>query len=44
MLWLGRVNAAIDYLRAIPDEKLKPGQSIDPLIGYFERNRTYIPC
>ena len=44
ILWLGRVNAAIDDLRAIPDEKLKPGQSVDKLIGYFERNRTYIPC
>ena len=44
ILWLGRVNAAMNYLRAIPNKKLKPGQSVDKLIGYFERNRTYIPC
>ncbi len=44
LLWLGRVDAAIAYLRAIPEKKLKPGQSVDKLIGYFERNRAYIPC
>ena len=32
------------HLQAIPDHKLKPGQSVDKLIGYFERNRAYIPC
>ena len=44
LLWLGRVDAAIADLRAIPDHQLKPGQSIDKLVGYFERNRAYIPC
>ncbi len=44
LLWVGRVDAAIAYLQAIPDHKLKPGQSVDKLIGYFERNRAYIPC
>ncbi|MCL5013076.1 MAG: hypothetical protein M1493_03715 [Firmicutes bacterium] len=39
LLWVGRVDAAIAYLQAIPDQKLKPGQSVDKLIGYFERNR-----
>ena len=42
--WLGRVDAAIAYLRDIPDSKRKSGQSVDQLIGYFERNRAYIPC
>jgi hypothetical protein len=44
LLWLGRVDAAIAYLRAIPEKQLKPGQSVDKLIGYCERNRAYIPC
>ncbi len=44
LLWLGRVDAAIAYLRAIPEDSRKPGQSVDKLIGYFERNRAYIPC
>lgn len=44
LLWLGRVDAAIAYLRTIPEEKIKAGKSVDTLIGYFERNRAYIPC
>ena len=44
ILWLGRVDEAIAYLRTVPAAHLKPGQSVDRLIGYFERNRAYIPC
>ena len=44
LLWLGRVDAAIDYLRTLGAETLKTGQSVDLLVGYFERNRAYIPC
>ncbi len=44
LLWLGRVDAAIAYLRAVPIESLKAGQSVERLVGYFERNRAYIPC
>lgn len=44
LLWRGRVDAAIAYLRDLDPEKIKPGQSVETLIGYFERNRDYIPC
>lgn len=44
LLWRGRVDAAIAYLRDLAPEKIKPGQSVETLIGYFERNRGYIPC
>ncbi len=30
-------------LRDLDPEKIKPGQSVETLIGYFERNRDYIP-
>lgn len=44
LLWRGRVDAAIAYLRDLDPEKIKPGQSVETLIGYFERNRDYIRC
>ena len=44
LLWCGRVDAAIAYLRDLDSAKIKPGQSVETLIGYFERNRDYIPC
>lgn len=44
LLWLGKVNDAITLLRQIHPEKMKAGQSVDRLVGYFERNRDYIPC
>ncbi len=44
LLWLGKVNAAIDFLRSIDKSKLKQGKSIDRLVGYLERNREFIPC
>jgi hypothetical protein len=44
LLWLGKVDVAISVLKAISLDNIKPGQSVDRLIGYFERNRDYIPC
>lgn len=44
LLWLGKVEETTAYLRTIPAEQIKSGQSVDRLIGYFERNRDHIPC
>jgi len=44
ILWLGKVDVAIEYVRNISPENLKTGQSVERLIGYFECNREYIPC
>ncbi len=44
ILWLGQVDAAIEFLRSINNDQLKPGQSVERLVGYFERNREHIPC
>jgi len=44
LLWLGKVDAAIAFLQNISMEYLKAGQSVERLIGYFQRNRDYIPC
>ena len=43
-MWLGKLDDAIAFLQQIQPEKVKSGQSVDRLIGYFERNRDYIPC
>lgn len=44
LLWLGKLNDAITLLQQLQPEKMKSGQSVDRLVGYFERNRDYIPC
>ena len=44
LLWLGKMDAAIQALRDVPTDHLKPGKTADALIAYFERNRPYIPC
>lgn len=44
LLWLGKIDDAINKLRSIPTEDLKKGHTVDRLIGYFERNRGFIPC
>lgn len=44
ILWLGKVDVAIDYVRTINPRNLKTDQSVERLVGYFERNRDYIPC
>lgn len=44
LLWAGRVESAKTFLRKLPDEHLKKPDEIRILIGYLERNRSYIPC
>jgi hypothetical protein len=42
LLWEGRVEAAIGWLRGCRDEAWKPDW-IDGLIGYLENRRAYLP-
>jgi hypothetical protein len=42
LLWEGRVEAAIEWLRGCRDEARKP-DGIDGLIGYREKRRPYLP-
>jgi len=44
LLWYGRVEAAIAYLQDLNKGDIKNQEEIRLLIGYFERNRSYIPC
>ena len=44
LLWYGRVNSAVTFLRNLPTGHLKKPDEIRILIGYLERNRPYIPC
>lgn len=44
ILWLGKVDVAINFVRTIDPKKLKIDQSVERLVGYFERNRDNIPC
>ncbi len=44
LLWYGRVDSAITFLRNLPKTHLKKPDEIGILIGYVERNRAYIPC
>jgi hypothetical protein len=44
LLWLGKLNDAIAFLQQLQPKKMKAGQSVNRLVGYFERNRDYIPC
>ncbi len=34
----------MEYVRAIPEEDIKSRASLERLVGYFERNRSWIPC
>jgi len=43
-LWLGDVDGAIALVRAIDPRFIKDSKAQERLIGYFERNRPYIPC
>ena len=43
-LWLGKVDAAIEYLRGLDSSKIKSKDDIEKLIAYFQRNWSYIPC
>jgi hypothetical protein len=43
-LWYGDVDAAIASLRQLEPKYIKAAAAIDGLVGYLERNRSYIPC
>ena len=43
-LWIGKIDAAIEILNSIDKDNIKSPSNIARLIGYFERNRNYIPC
>ena len=43
-LWLGKVDAAIEYLKGMESNKIKNKDHIEKLIAYFQRNWSYIPC
>ncbi len=43
-LWHGLVSRAIQYLKKIDPIHIKNREALEKLMGYFERNRGYIPC
>ena len=43
MLWYGMVDEAITHLRSIESSQIKDQKQIEILIGYLERNRSWIP-
>ena len=43
LLWYGLVDDAIAHLRSIVPDEIKAPDQIEALIGYFERNRSWIP-
>lgn len=43
-LWIGKIDTAVEILRAIDKDSIKSESNIERLIGYFDRNRSYIPC
>ena len=44
LLWLGKVDAAEEYLRGLDGNMVRNISEIELLIAYFERNRNNIPC
>jgi hypothetical protein len=44
LLWLGQIDKAAAYLNNLSADLFKNNQSVERLIGYFERNRDCIPC
>jgi hypothetical protein len=44
ILWAGNVEGAVEYLRNIDSKKIKNKAEIEKLIGYFDKNWSYIPC
>jgi len=44
LLWYGNVDAAIAYLRQLDSKHVKSAGAVEQLVGYFERNRPYLPC
>lgn len=43
MLWYGMVDEAIAHLRSIDSSQIKDPKQIELLIGYVERNRSWLP-
>ncbi len=43
-LWLGLVDRAQSEINSIDQKLIKKQDALDQLIGYFERNRSHIPC
>jgi hypothetical protein len=44
LLWIGKVDMAIGYLRSLHPEDIKDAEQIEKLIGYFSRNLSFLPC
>lgn len=44
LLWYGLLDRAIALLMSIDKNLIKDESKLQVLIGYFERNRKYIPC
>jgi len=43
-LWVGKVDQAVGILRQVENKHIKSKDAIEGLIGYFDRNWSYIPC
>lgn len=43
-LWYGCVDRAMALLQAVEPTQIKDQAALDNLMGYFERNRPYLPC
>jgi hypothetical protein len=43
-LWIGKIDSAVEILRSIDKDNIKSESNIERLIGYFDRNKNYIPC
>lgn len=44
LLWLGKIDTAIEYLSSLDVGKVRNSEHIDKLIAYFNKNSSYIPC
>ena len=44
LLWVGKIDQAMTYLRCLDPNDLKDADQIEKLIGYFSRNASFIPC
>jgi hypothetical protein len=44
LLWHGKINAVINYLHCLNKDDIKNQDQIKLLIGYLDRNRSFIPC
>jgi len=44
LLWLGKIDATVEYLKHLDADKVRNASEIKKLIVYLEKNRGYIPC